>query len=378
MRKGGAVTERIPMLDLAAQNGPLMPQILSAIEAVSRAGRFILGPDVEAFEREIATAIGASHAIGVSSGTDALLVALMALDIGPGDEVITTPFTFFATGGCIARVGATPVFVDIEPSTFNLDPMAIEAAITDRTRAIMPVHIFGRACSMRAIMALARARGLAVIEDAAQALGAQSDAGPAGTIGELGCYSFFPSKNLGCFGDGGLVSTESAALAERVRVLRAHGSKPKYFHALIGGNFRLDALQAAILREKLPSLPAWTAARRQNAARYDAMLRRLALPPERLTLPDVSDAGQVFNQYVIRTDRRDALQKALADAGIETAIYYPLALHAQACFAHLGYAEGAFPEAERASREVLALPVFSEIGEARQAHVVDRVAAVLA
>ncbi len=369
--------ERIPMLDLEAQNGPLMPEILAAMESVARAGRFILGPDVDGFEREIAAYIGSKHAIGVSSGTDALLVALMALGVGPGDEVVTTPFTFFATAGCIARVGARPVFVDIDPRTFQIDVDAVEAAITERTRAIIPVHLFGRACAMRALVRIANAHGLPIIEDAAQSLGAVADAGRVGTLGAFGCFSFFPSKNLGCFGDGGLVTTDDDALAERVRVLRAHGSKPKYYHSFVGGNFRLDALQAAILRVKLPHLDAWTEARRENARRYDSLFRALELPASRLALPDVLDEGQVWNQYVVRTDRRDALQAALGAAGIETAIYYPLALHQQQCFADLGHREGAFPRAEAASREVLALPVYSEIGEARQQRVVEVVAATL-
>lgn len=370
--------DRIPMLDLEAQNGPLLPHILASMEAVARAGRFILGPDVESFEREIAAYLGVPHAIGVSSGTDALLIALMALDIGPGDEVITTPFSFFATAGCIARVGATPVFVDVDESTFNLDPTKLEAAITGRTKAIVPVHLFGRACAMRAIRAIADARGIPLIEDAAQSLGSNADLGRVGSLGAIGCFSFFPSKNLGCFGDGGLVTTTDAALAEHLRVLRAHGSKPKYFHSHIGGNFRLDALQAAILRVKLPELDRWTEQRRLNAASYDRLFRELGFPASRLTLPDVTDPGHVVNQYVIRTDRRDALQKGLAEVGIETAIYYPLALHRQACFAYLGHAEGAFPVAEAATREVLALPVYSEIGEARQRRVVESVARLLA
>lgn len=371
------MSERIPLLDLEAQNGPLMPQLLAAMEATARAGRFILGPDVDGFEREIAAYIGAKHAIGVSSGTDALLVALMALDVGPGDEVVTTPFSFFATAGAIARLGAKAVFVDIDPVTYNLDPAGLEAVIGTRTKAILPVHLFGRAADLRAIRAVADARGLPILEDAAQSLGARSNLGPVGTVGTFGCFSFFPSKNLGCFGDGGLVTTGDDALAEKVRVLRAHGSKPKYFHALVGGNFRLDALQAAVLRVKLPHLDAWTAGRVANARRYDAMFRELGLPAERLALPDVADEGQVVNQYVIRTDRRDELQKALGAAGVETAIYYPLCLHRQACFADLGYPEGAFPHAERAAREVLALPVYSEIGAERQRRVVELVGATL-
>lgn len=359
------------MLDLAAQNGPLLDEIRSAFDQVATAGRFILGPDVDAFEKEIAAYVGASHAIGVSSGTDALLVALMALDVGPGDEVVTTPFTFFATAGCIARLGAKPVFVDIDPRTFNLDVEKALAAITPRTKAIVPVHLFGRAAPMKRLVE--GASGIPVIEDAAQSLGARSDLGPVGATTTFGCFSFFPSKNLGCFGDGGLVTTEDAALAEKVRVLRAHGSKPKYYHSLVGGNFRLDALQAAILRVKLPHLDRWTSMRRENALRYESLFGEAGLPPDLLVLPDTSDPGQVFNQYVIRTPRRDGLEAHLKSHGIETAIYYPLPLHLQKCFADLGHREGDFPEAERASREVLAIPVYSEIGEARQRRVVDAV-----
>jgi len=370
--------DRIPMLDLEAQNGPLLPRILEAIESVARAGRFILGPDVDSFEKEIAAHIGVDHAIGVSSGTDALLVALMALDIGPGDEVLTTPFSFFATAGCISRVGATPVFVDIDETTFNIDVDRLESKITQRTKAIVPVHLFGGACRMNAIREISSKHGLPIIEDAAQSLGSVADAGRVGTLGAVSCFSFFPSKNLGCFGDGGLVTTGDAALADHLRVLRAHGSKPKYFHSHIGGNFRLDALQAAILRVKLPELDRWTAMRRANAQRYDRLLTALGLPTSSLRLPDVSDPGHVVNQYVIRSDRRDALQKGLAGVGIETAIYYPLALHRQQCFADLGYPEGSFPVTERACREVLAIPVYSELGEERQDRVVAEIARILA
>lgn len=361
----------IPMLDVGAQNAPLADELRAAFDRVLSHGQFILGPEVAAFEREIAAYLGVGHAVGVSSGTDALLVALMALDVGPGDEVITTPFSFFATGGCISRLGATPVFVDIEPTTFNLDPAKVAAAIGPKTKAIVPVHLFGQTCDMRALRAVAGE--LPLVEDAAQALGAASDEGKAGALGALGCFSFFPSKNLGCFGDGGLVTTNDAALAERVRVLRAHGAKPKYFHALIGGNFRLDALQAALLRVKLPHLDAWHDARRRNAARYDAAFAAAGLPAERLTPPLRVYEGHVYNQYVIRTDRRDALLAHLGERDIGCAIYYPLPLHLQGCFASLGYREGDLPVSERAAHEVLALPVYPELGDAGVDHVAETV-----
>jgi dTDP-4-amino-4,6-dideoxygalactose transaminase len=367
----------IPMLDLAAQNEPLLPAIREAFERVVASGHFILGEEVSAFEREVASHLGVAHAVGVSSGTDALIAALLALDIKPGCEVITTPFSFFATAGSIARVGATPVFVDIDPASFNLDPSKIEAAIGPRTRALMPVHLFGQPCAPEAIRAVAARRGLPIIEDAAQAIGAASSIGPVGALGAAGCFSFFPSKNLGAFGDAGLVTTEDAAFAERLRVLRAHGAKPRYHHAEIGGNFRLDALQAAILRVKLPRLAAWTAARRANAARYSALFAEAALSPDRLTPPREIEAGHVWNHYVIRTKRRDALRAHLSKQGIATEIYYPVPLSLQACFAALGYKEGSMPEAERASREALALPIFPELGEARLRRVAREVVAFL-
>lgn len=368
---------KIPLLDLAAQNGPLMGEIRQAFERVASSGHFIMGPEVEAFEKEIAEHIGVSHAIGVSSGTDALLASLMALGVGTGDEVITTPFSFFATGGCIARVGARPVFADVDPATFNLAPAAVERAVTNRTRAILPVHLFGQPCEMAALRAIAEPRQIPIVEDAAQALGARAPDGPIGALGALGCFSFFPSKNLGCFGDGGLVTTNDAELADRVRILRVHGGKPKYFHAVIGGNFRLDALQAAILRVKLPHLEPWTAARRANAARYDALFAEAMLPPDLLTTPPRVSAGHVYNQYVIRVARRDELRKHLGERGIGTEIYYPLPLHLQQCFAYLGHREGDLPEAERASREVLALPIYPELGEESQRRVVDTIATFL-
>ncbi len=361
------------MLDVAAQNGPLMQRLIDKAAEVIRSGRYILGPEVEAFEREVAKYIGVEHAIGVSSGTDALLVALMALGIGAGDEVITTPFSFFATAGCIARVGAKPVFVDIRPDTFNLDVEQVEASVTERTKAILPVHLFGQACDMGALGEIAAKHQLPLIEDAAQAIGTRSPAGPVGGLGAYGCFSFFPSKNLGGFGDGGLVTTNDADLADKARVIRAHGSKPKYYHAVVGGNFRLDALQAALLRVKLPALEGWTSVRRQNADRYDAAFAAARLDRSLLRTPVRRFEGHIYNQYVIRTSQRDALQTNLKRHKIATAIYYPVPLHRQECFAYLGYAVGSLPVAENASEEVLALPIFAGLGEARQARIIDTV-----
>jgi dTDP-4-amino-4,6-dideoxygalactose transaminase len=372
-----AADEPIPLLDLSAQNAPLMDAIRAAFERVARSSQFILGEEVEAFEREVGVYVGSRHAIGVSSGTDALLVALMALDLGPGDEVVTTPFSFFATPACIARLGARPVFVDIDPVTYNLDVRAVDAAIGPRTRAVVPVHLFGQCCDLANLRDLCRARGVALVEDAAQALGASVGGLRAGTVGAFGCFSFFPSKNLGAFGDAGLVTTDDDALAERVRLLRVQGSKPKYVHHYVGGNFRLDALQAAILRVKLPHLDAWTRARRENAARYDAMFAAAGLAFDVLRTPARVADGHVYNQYVIGAARRDALRAVLTARGIGSEVYYPEPLHLQPALKHLGLGRGAFPEAERAAREVLALPVFPELGEARQRRVVDAVAGFL-
>ena len=365
------------MLDVPAQNEPLVDRLLEAASGVIRSGRYILGPEVESFEREVAEHLGVDHAVGVSSGTDALLVALMALGVGPGDEVITTPYSFFATAGCVARVGAKPVFVDIEPDTFNLDVERVESAITDRTRAIVPVHLFGQPCDMERLWEIACGHDLPIIEDAAQAIGASSSIGPVGRLGAFACFSFFPSKNLGGFGDAGLVTTQDSELAEKARVLRAHGSKPKYHHQVVGGNFRLDALQAALLRVKLPSLAGWTAQRRENAARYDAAFMGAGLPRSLLRPPAREVEGHIYNQYVIRTSHRDALRDHLAAQGIDTAVYYPIPLHLQECFAQLGYREGSMPEAELASAEALALPIFAGLGATRQQRVIDAVVGFL-
>jgi dTDP-4-amino-4,6-dideoxygalactose transaminase/acetyltransferase-like isoleucine patch superfamily enzyme len=361
----------IPLLDLQAQNHALLPAYRAAFERVMQSGHFIMGPEVEALEAELCARFGFKHALTVSSGTDALLLALMALGIGPGDEIVTSAFSFFATAGCVARLGARPVFVDIDPDTFNLDAGKLERAITPRTKAILPVHLFGQSADMTAIMRCAEAHGLQVIEDAAQSLGASWSGQQVGTFGAFGCFSFFPSKNLGGFGDGGLLVTQRDDLAERARLLRTHGAKPKYFHKLVGGNFRLDALQAALLRIKLPELGRYTAARRAHAAHYDCAFARLALGAE-LRTPRPAP-GHVYNQYVLRTPRRDGLRDALTRAGIGSEVYYPRGLHLQECFGELGYAPGNMPETERAAAEVLAIPVHPELSEAQLARVVARV-----
>src|SRR4051812_12019847 len=326
----------VPLLDLKAQYEAIRPEIERAMRDVMESQHFILGPHVTACEAAIAAYCGASHAIGMSSGTDALLACLMAEGIGPGDEVITTPFTFFATAGCIARTGAAPVFVDIDPCTYNLDPAGIERAITPLTKAIVPVHLFGQMCDMDAIMEIARARGLAVIEDAAQSIGATYKGRKAGSNGVCGCLSFFPSKNLGAAGDGGMIVTNDEALAKRMGLLRNHGAAPKYYHKQIGGNFRLDPIQAAVLLVKLPHLQEWSAARVRNADYYN---RRFAAQP--LGTPFVrTDCVSIYNQYVIRCGRRDELKAYLQEQEIGTEIYYPLPLHMQECFRGLGYKEG--------------------------------------
>ncbi|MCS7048544.1 MAG: DegT/DnrJ/EryC1/StrS family aminotransferase [Verrucomicrobiae bacterium] len=356
---------QVPLLDLKAQYATIREEVRKALDEVCESQHFILGPEVEKLEQNVAAYSGCAHGIGVSSGTDALLVALMAIEVKPGDEVITTPYSFFATAGVIARLGARPVFVDIEPKTYNINPALIERAITSRTRAIIPVHLFGQCADMDSILDVARRHQLPVIEDAAQAIGAQYDGKRAGSMGTVGCFSFFPSKNLGGFGDGGMVVTNDATLAERVRVLRVHGSKPKYYHQLVGGNFRLDALQAAVLNVKFKYLDAWTAGRQRNAAFYDRAFADLPLQRP------AAVRHHIYNQYIIRTKRRDELQAFLKAAGIGTEIYYPVPLHLQKCFADLGYRQGDFPEAEAAARETLALPIYPELKEEQLAYVVD-------
>ncbi|NQU39239.1 MAG: DegT/DnrJ/EryC1/StrS family aminotransferase [Lentisphaerae bacterium] len=380
----------VPMLDLKAQYGPLREKIRSAMDEVCDAQYFILGPTVTAFEAETAAYCGSAEAVGVSSGSDALIISLMALGIGPGDAVITTPFTFFATVGAIERCGATPVFADIDPVTFNINPSAIAELLAhwpDRfagltPRAIIPVHLYGQCADMDAIMGLAKQHDLAVIEDGAQAIGSEypSVDGPrrAGSMGTTGCFSFFPSKNLGGFGDGGLVTTQNAELAERLRQMRNHGMNPRYYHKMVGGNFRLDALQAAVLSVKLRHLDDWHAGRRSNAAYYTSAFADTPVETPAMVYADSSvDQPHIFNQFIIRVPKRDAVKAHLVAEGIGCDIYYPLSLHQQECFAGLGYSAGDFPEAERAAGEVLALPIYPELTDDMQAHVVQSVLAAI-
>jgi dTDP-4-amino-4,6-dideoxygalactose transaminase len=364
----------IPLLDLQAQYATVRNQIREAIDRVCDSQQFILGPEVEALEEEVSAFCGARHAIGVSSGTDALLVALMAMGVGSCDEVITSTFSFFATAGVIARLGARPVFVDIDCRSFNFDATDLESKISPQCRAILPVHLFGACTEMDPILVAARKHGIAVIEDAAQTIGATDGCNrSAGTMGSIGCFSFFPTKNLGAFGDAGMVVTRDEDLAEAVRVLRVHGGKPKYHHAVIGGNFRLDALQAAVLRVKLQYLAGWTEARRRNAERYRKYFSEAGLI-EQIGLPEDS-AGHIYNQFVIRCPRRDQLQEYLTTRSVGTEVYYPIPLHLQKCFDYLGYKNGDFPHAEAACREALALPIYPELTETQQRYIVEEIKA---
>ena len=371
----------VPLLDLKAQYRSVKAEMDAAIAEVMESQHFILGPVVERCEQAIAQYSSCRFGVGVSSGSDALLACLMAENIGRGDEVITSTHTFFATVGAIARVGASPVLADIDPRTYNIDPAAIEEKVTSRTRAIIPVHLFGQMADMDAVMRTARKHGLVVIEDAAQAIGAEYKGRRAGSIGDYGCFSFFPSKNLGAAGDGGMVVTNDAKRAERLRILRSHGSRPKYYHSMVGGNFRLDALQAAVVSAKLPHLDEWTAARQRNAARYDRLFAEAGFgcaDSSPIGLPRVVTDRHIFNQYVVRVSSRDELKAALKARGIGTEIYYPVPMHLQECFAHLGYARGDFPEGERAAAETLALPVYPEVTDAQARYVVESVAEFLA
>ena len=375
----------VPLLDLHVQYAVIRDQIGSAIERVIESQYFILGPEVESLEGEIAKYSQCQYAVGVSSGTDALLASLMAIDIKPGDEVITTPYTFFATVGSISRLGARPVFVDIDPLTYNMDPEKVESVVTPRSRAIIPVHLYGQMADMDSIIEIARRKNLSVIEDAAQAIGAEHNGRRAGSMGHLGCLSFFPSKNLGAFGDAGMVTTNDGELAERVRLLRSHGSEPKYFHKLVGGNFRLDAIQAAILRVKLKYLDQWTAARQNKAISYRRLFTAMGLDSEgrdvnlngdkeKVLLPsEAKGVRHIYNQFVIRVSetKRDALIAHLKKHRIGAEIYYPVPLHLQECFKHLGYREGDFPQSEASARESLALPIYPELTEAMQGSVVQ-------
>ncbi|MEN6406742.1 MAG: DegT/DnrJ/EryC1/StrS family aminotransferase [Thermoguttaceae bacterium] len=357
------MTQPVPLLDLKAQFAAIRSEILPAVEAVLESQQCILGSTVTDCEAKLAAYCRSPNAVTVSSGSDALLICLMVEGIGPGDEVITTPYTFFATAGAIARVGAKPVFVDIDPKTYNLDPVKLKAAITKNTKAIIPVHLYGQCADMDAI--LAAAGDIPVIEDAAQAIGSEHQGRRAGTMGRYGCFSFFPSKNLGAAGDGGMVTTGDAALADRLRIFRVHGSKPKYYHAVIGGNFRFDALQAAIVAVKLNHLDSWTAGRQANAARYRRLFEAAGLTRDGLVqLPyEVPGNRHIYNQFVIRVSRRNELQAFLKERKIGNEVYYPVPLHLQQCFAYLGHHEGDFPESENAAKETLAVPIYPELND---------------
>jgi len=348
---------RIPILDLKAQYAAIKDEVMRAISEVCENQAFALGPAVAEFEKNVAIYCNSKHAIGVSSGTDALLVSLMAMDVKPGDEVITTPFSFFATAGCVVRIGARPVFVDIDPDSGNIDPAGIEEKITEKTRAIIPVHLFGQIAPMKAITKIASQNNLAVIEDAAQAIGASRDGIMAGNFGNCGCFSFYPTKNLGGFGDGGLVTTNTDSLADNIRTLRDHGQKPRYFYKVIGGNFRLDGIQGAVLNVKLKYLDDWNEKRRQNAALYDSLFTGSPVGTPAIDSGNVS----IYHQYTVTVPERDELQKYLADNDIGSAVFYPKPLHLQDCFKELGYKQGDMPVAERFCNEVLSLPVYPEL-----------------
>jgi len=371
----------VPLLDLSHQHQPIQEDIQSAISRVVNSNAFILGPDVGKLEQQIAEYCGVDFAIGVSSGTDALLIALMAIGVGPGDEVITTPYTFFATAGCIARLGAKPVFVDIDPVTYNIDPEKIAEKITAKTKALLPVHLYGQLADGAVILDIAKKHNLYVVEDAAQAIGAENPDGlKAGNLGDLGCFSFFPTKNLGCFGDGGMVVTNHPEMNEKVRVLRVHGSKPKYYHPVIGGNFRLDSLQAAVLNVKLPHLESWNRMRQENARRYKTLFNESGLTEaQKVKLPEAIyvDAQvpnyHTYNQFVIRVPERDALREYLREKDIGTEIYYPVPLHLQKCFVYLGHKKGSFPEAETAANATLALPIYPGLKPGQQEYLVKQI-----
>jgi dTDP-4-amino-4,6-dideoxygalactose transaminase len=372
----GPAAPSVPLLDVGRGNGPLRDDILAAITRVCDSGRFLFGPDVKQLEETVAVLCGVKHAIGCASGSDALLLSLMAIDIGPGDEVIVPSFSFFATASAVWRLGAKPVFVDIDRATFNIDPTLIEAAITPATKAIIPVHLFGQCADMDAICEIGEQHNLCVIEDAAQAIGAQYGGRGAGSIGKLGCFSFYPTKNLGGFGDGGMMTTSDDKLAARLRLLAAHGMNPRYYHSEVGINSRLDSIQAAVLNVKMTRLEIWTTARQQNAANYDRLFRAAGLH-RKLILPSTSDdCLHAWNQYTVRVPggQRDALRARLAEANIGSEIYYPVPLHQQQCFRALGYSTGSLPQTERAAAEVLSLPIFPELTAEEQHAVVQHIA----
>jgi dTDP-4-amino-4,6-dideoxygalactose transaminase len=372
-RGSGRDMKTVPLLDLKAQYATIREEIREAIDQVCESQHFIMGPEVKALEKEVGVFCGARYAIGMSSGTDALLASLMAIGLQPGDEVITTPYTFFATVGAVLRLGGRPVFADIDPENFNINSAQAVSKITPRTKAIIPVHLFGQCADMDPILKGASENQLYIIEDAAQAIGARDTHGrQAGTMGDIGCFSFFPSKNLGAFGDGGMVITDNEKLAGLLIVLRVHGAEPKYYHKMVGGNFRLDALQAAILRVKLKYLGQWTEQRRQAASRYRRLFEEMKLLDQISLLKD--SPGHIYHQFVARFPGRDRLQSFLREKGIETAVYYPVPLHLQDCFRELGYRRGDFPNAEAAAGDSLALPIYPEITAEQQRYVVEQVA----
>ena len=364
---------RVPLLDIPASYETILPDVKKNIDQVIQSGRFVLGPIVEELEEKIATYCETKYAVGVSSGTDALLISLMAAGVGEGDEVITTPFTFFATAGSISRLGARPVFVDIESDTFNIDPSQIDKSITDKTRAIIPVHLYGQSANMNPILELAQRNNLVVIEDAAQAIGSEYEGRRTGSMGNYGCFSFFPTKNLGGFGDGGMVTMSSEDNYNQIKALRVHGSNLKYYHKLIGGNFRLDALQAGVVLAKLQYLDQWTEKRRKNAQTYNQLFKEKGIA-DQLILPLEVIPRHVYNQYVIRVNNnRDELRSFLTENNIFTEIYYPLPLHLQDCFASLEYKKGAFPESEKAANDTIALPIFPELAKEQLVYVTEKI-----
>lgn len=387
-----ATITRVPLLDLSRIHEPLMPELAAAFQRIVSANSYIMGSAVTEFEQACAELLQVKHAMGVSSGSDALLLALMVLGIGPGDEVICPSYTFFATAGAVSRLGATPVFVDCLPGSYNIDPQAAIAAVTPHTQAIIPVHLFGQSVDLAPLLALGKEKGIAIIEDAAQAIGSQYQGQPVGSLGTFGTFSFFPSKNLGGFGDGGLLTTQDDALAEKARILRTHGSKPKYYHHYVGGNFRLDALQAALLSVKLPHHPSYASQRQQLAATYQSLFEKIGITPsapnnahalsptDSLQLPATDQPGHVWNQFIVRLPnkaQRDGLQQHLKANGIDTAIYYPIPLHLQPCFAELGYKPGSLPICEEASETTLALPIFPGLTIHEQKYVVGQIRAYL-
>lgn len=365
---------KVPLLDLAEQHKQIRPELEAAIGRVLDTNGFILGAEVAQLENEIAEYCGTKYAIGCASGSDAILLALMALNVGPGDEVITTPYSFFATVSSITRLGATPVFVDIEPQTYNIDPSLIEAKITSRTKAIEPVHLYGQCAEMSAINEIAKSKGIPVVEDAAQAIGAEENGVRAGSMSSIGCFSFYPSKNLGGLGDGGMMTTSNDSLKRRLLGLRNHGAEEKYYHKYVGLNSRLDGFQGATLRVKLPYLEAWTERRRANADRYRSLFTDAGIT-EQVGLPTSREnCRHIYNQYIIRVPNvRDALRAYLTESNVGTDVYYPVPLHLQECFAYLGYREGDFPESERAARETLALPIYPELRPEQQEFVVETI-----